>query len=65
MPEPRYFLTVAERLAEPPVSFIELVPSPSMFDELLRPLWWTPDGVTFQHDLPAPTRCPVDVGVAS
>jgi hypothetical protein len=41
----RYFLTVADRLAQPPVSSIELMPSPSMYDELLRPLWWTPAGV--------------------
>lgn len=55
MPEPRYFLTVAERIDEPPVSFIELVPSPSMFDELLDPLWWTPAGVVFAHQVACTT----------
>lgn len=42
---PRYFPTPAERLLQAPVSSIEPMPSPSMYDELLHPLWWTSDGV--------------------
>jgi hypothetical protein len=41
----RYF-TVQERLPQPPVRSDEVMPSPSMYDELLVPLWWTPSGVT-------------------
>jgi hypothetical protein len=44
---PRYFLTVGERLVQPAVSSLEVIPSPSMYDELLIPLWWTPDGLAF------------------
>ena len=48
MTAPRYFPTVADRLAQPVVTSLELMPSPSMYDELLRPLWWTPEGVSHQ-----------------
>ena len=40
----RYF-DVAQRLAQPPVRSDEVTPSPSMYDELLTPLWWTPAGI--------------------
>lgn len=41
----RYF-TVAERLEQMPVRSDEVTPSPCMYDELLQPLWWTPNGIT-------------------
>lgn len=44
----RYF-TLSERLTQPPVSSIELMPSPSMYDELLQPLWWTPTHLETSH----------------
>lgn len=40
----RYF-TVSERFTQTPVRSDEVTLSPSMYDELLRPLWWTPSGV--------------------
>lgn len=46
----RYFVTVAERLAQAPVSSVELMPSPSMYDELLTPLRWTPAGLQLGAD---------------